>query len=95
MLYFVTSNSLKTITKMNSKIIENLRIFREMQGFTQGEIAKKLNISHSSYANLERGEAILDLDKIPTIEQALGIEEGTLKTFDKSIFLKKHKILCT
>jgi transcriptional regulator with XRE-family HTH domain len=75
-----------------NKILENMRIFRLMFGFTQGEISEKLGISHTSYANLERGEAILDLEKIPTIEKALGIEEGTLKTFDKKKYLKNHKI---
>ena len=69
-----------------------MRIFREMFGFTQGEIAKKLEISHTSYANLERGDAILDPNKLPIIEKVLGLEEGTLQTFDKNKYLKSHKI---
>jgi transcriptional regulator with XRE-family HTH domain len=74
------------------KILENMRIFRLMFGFTQGEISEKLGISHTSYANIETGKAILDPNKLPIIAQALGVEEETLHNFDKNKYLKKHKI---
>ena len=59
-----------------------------MQGFTQGYVAMKLEISHTAYAKIERGETMLNQKKLAIICEVLGIEEHTLKTFDKSIYFK-------
>ena len=77
---------------MNNKIIENLRIFRQMYGLSQSYVAMKLGLSTAGYGLIESGETMLNPKKLPIICQIIGIEEDTLRTFDKNSYLTKHKI---
>jgi transcriptional regulator with XRE-family HTH domain len=75
-----------------NRIVENLRIFREMFGYTQTYIADKLGISTAGYRKIETGETMLNAKKLPIICEILGVEEQTLRSFNKNNYLKNHKI---
>ena len=47
---------------MKSKILENVKTFREKANFSQDEISVKMNITQSKYARFERGATKTDLD---------------------------------
>lgn len=56
--------------KLNNKIRE----LRELQNWSQEEMAEKLEMSKNGYARLERGEVKLDWDKIQKIAAIFQIE---------------------
>ena len=47
---------------MKSKILENVRIFREKANLSQDMVADRMNITQSKYARFERGATKTDLD---------------------------------
>lgn len=55
-------------------IPDKMRSLREMHHLTQEEIAEKLNISHSTYAKLERGEQKIHIEKLQQIAQIFNME---------------------
>ena len=46
------------------KTIEKIRFFREKQNLTQEQMANELGLSTNGYANLERGETRLSVDRL-------------------------------
>jgi transcriptional regulator with XRE-family HTH domain len=52
---------------------ENLRKLRKAKGLTQGELAKKVDVSQTAVAHYERGAKKPEMDKLPAIAQALGV----------------------
>jgi transcriptional regulator with XRE-family HTH domain len=52
---------------MNKYIGERLRIKRELTGYTQEEVADKLNVATSTYGKLERGETLIDVERLKEI----------------------------
>ncbi|MCI9154335.1 MAG: helix-turn-helix transcriptional regulator, partial [Ruminococcus sp.] len=47
---------------MKTKFHEYLTMFRKQKGFTQAQMAEKLEISRSTYTNYESGNRSPDLD---------------------------------
>lgn len=62
---------------------EKLSLIRTMKGFTQEEIAMKLNMSTTGYAKMERGETKLYNPKLKKIAEILGIELKDLFSSDE------------
>lgn len=56
----------------------NLRKFREANGYSQWEFAEICEISRAYYGRLERGEHSITLDTCAKISQALGIHISEL-----------------
>lgn len=66
---------------------KNIRVFREIKGFTQDYMAKKIGISQRTYSNIEADKSKVDVDLIKSIAGVLEIDPITLLSFDsKTLF---------
>lgn len=57
---------------MKTKFHEYLTMFRKQKGFTQAQMAEKLEISRSTYTNYEAGNRSPDLEGLERISEILG-----------------------
>ncbi|MFQ1014230.1 helix-turn-helix domain-containing protein [Avibacterium paragallinarum] len=55
-------------------INEKIRLMREMNHWSQEEMAEKMSLSPSGYAKIERGETRLHLDKLEKIAQIFDVD---------------------
>ncbi|XCP85994.1 helix-turn-helix transcriptional regulator [Roseburia hominis] len=58
---------------MKNKFHENLTILRKARNYTQAQIADRLDISRSTYANYEAGKRSPDLDMLEKISVVLDV----------------------
>ena len=58
--------------EMKTKFHEYLTMFRKQKGFTQAQMAEKLEISRSTYANYESGNRSPNLEALEYISEILG-----------------------
>jgi transcriptional regulator with XRE-family HTH domain len=61
-----------------------IRKVRELKGFTQDFVARKLNISQRAYSKIERGETKVDNKRIADISGILEVDQVILLAFDES-----------
>ena len=66
------------MTIINSKV----RVLRELNQFSQEEMANKLGMSTNGYAKIERGQRRLDLPKLEQIAEVFGMDLVDLLEFD-------------
>lgn len=59
---------------MKIKIGSKLHSIRENRKLSQAEMADLLNIPASSYARYERGDSSVELDKLVSFAEALGVQ---------------------
>ena len=64
---------------------KNLRIIREIRGYSQDYIANQLGISQNAYSKLERGETGIDEKKLEQISKVLNVSSETIKNFSEAI----------
>lgn len=57
-----------------------IRMLRELQQWSQEDMAKRMNMSINGYAKIERGETKLHLDKLEQIAQIFNIDVIELMT---------------
>ena len=57
---------------------EKIRLARELNQWSQEEMAEKLEISPSGYARIERGEVRLNIERLEQIAQILNIDISDL-----------------
>ena len=57
---------------------EKIRLIRETKGFTQEQVAAKLDMSPNAYGDIERGENDPKLSKLQKIAEILGIKLSEL-----------------
>ena len=57
---------------------ENLMMLRNMYGFSQEQIAEKINISRQAYAKWESGATIPDIEKCSLLAKIYGITIDSL-----------------
>ena len=70
---------------------EKIRMLRELNHWSQEEMAERLGMSHNGYAKIERGETKLYLEKLNQIAQVFNIDLSELvANHDKSIFFFLH-----
>ncbi|WP_230660325.1 helix-turn-helix domain-containing protein [Psychrobacter sp. I-STPA10] len=69
------------------KTLENIRKLRELNNWTQQDMADKLFMSLSSYTNLELGNSKLYMEKLEKIADLFGVKLGDL------LFLEKQNIV--
>jgi transcriptional regulator with XRE-family HTH domain len=53
---------------------EKICLLRKIKGWSQEEMADKLQMSVHGYANIERGETDVQLSRLEQISQVLGVE---------------------
>lgn len=63
---------------MLKKIYERIKFYRQLNGWTQEEIAEKLEMSPSGYGSIERGDTDVSLSRLEKIVEILGIEINDL-----------------
>lgn len=74
-----------TVVSMN--ICEKIHFLRQLKGWSQEEIADKLEMSVNGYAKIERGETDLPLSRLEQIAKVLEIELVELFSFgEKNVF---------
>ncbi len=59
---------------MFTKHAERIKFFRTLKGWTQEDMAEKLNMSVTGYGNIERGDTNVSLLKLEEVARVLGIE---------------------
>ena len=60
---------------------DNLAMLRNMHGFSQEELAEKINISRQAYAKWERGDTIPDVEKCSRLAEIFGVSiDNLIKT---------------
>ncbi|OOF45219.1 hypothetical protein BKK51_07250 [Rodentibacter trehalosifermentans] len=75
------------------KVNETIRTMRELNQFTQEEMAEKLGITPNSYSKLERGISKISLERLEQIAQIFNINVSELyATKEKGFyyFLSEH-----
>ncbi len=66
---------------------EKICLLRKIKGWSQEEMADKLQMSVHGYANIERGETDVQLSRLEQISQVLGVEVQDLFGMnDKVVF---------
>ncbi|WP_118794400.1 helix-turn-helix domain-containing protein [Haemophilus haemolyticus] len=69
------------------KVHDKIRVMREINQWSQEEMAEKLSMSPNGYAKIERGQSSINLDKLQQIANVFNIDMGELITAqDKSFF---------
>lgn len=64
---------------------EILRKYRELRGFTQKNIADRLNMTHSGYSKYERGERKISIDVLFDLMSILSIPSSAFGNDDEFI----------
>ena len=60
---------------------DNLIMLRKLNGFSQEQVAEKINISRQAYAKWESGATIPDIEKAALLAQMYGVSlDGLMKT---------------
>ena len=60
---------------------ENLIMLRKLHGFSQEQIAEKINISRQAYAKWESGATVPDVDRAAQLARVYGVSlDGLMKT---------------
>jgi len=65
------------------KINEKIKRIRELKGWSQEQMAEKLNMSISGYANIERGETNVQFSRLEQISKILEIKLSELIDLDE------------
>ncbi|RRD90838.1 helix-turn-helix domain-containing protein [Conchiformibius steedae] len=66
-------------------VYEKIRKIRELNRWSQEEMAKRLNMSPNGYAKIERGETKLRLEKLMQIAQVFNMDVLELMANDKGM----------
>lgn len=70
---------------------EKIRYLREHFDLTQEQMATKLGLSTNGYANLERGETKLDVERLEQIANVFGIDFMELMNFgERHTIMNNH-----
>jgi len=59
---------------MFTKPAERIKFFRGLKGWTQENMAEMLNMSVTSYGNIERGDTNVTLARLQEVAEILGVE---------------------
>ena len=63
---------------------DNLAMLRNIHGFSQEELAEKINISRQAYAKWERGDTIPDVEKCSRLAEIFGVSIDSLVKTEKT-----------
>jgi XRE family transcriptional regulator, regulator of sulfur utilization len=61
---------------------------RELRGYSQNYMAKKLGISQAQYSYLETKQKNIDDEQIKAIALLIGVKEDYIRTFDPQNFIE-------
>ncbi len=72
------------------KIYKKVRLMREFNGWSQEEMAQRLEMSLNGYTKIERGESDPPISRIEQIAKVFGIELTDLLTLDRKNIIISH-----
>jgi transcriptional regulator with XRE-family HTH domain len=68
------------------KVCDKIKYMRQDKGFSQEEIARKLDMSANGYGGIERGEVDIKLSRLEQISELFDIELSQLLQKEHNIF---------
>jgi transcriptional regulator with XRE-family HTH domain len=74
---------------VNQSIADNIRKIRTLKGLDAKTIAEHLGISLSAYTKMERGETQIDISRIATIAEQLGVNPTDIMSFSPNNIFEK------
>lgn|SRR5690606_8340911 len=75
------------------QILKNIRVLRKIKGYSQDYIAKKMNITQSSYARFENQGVKIDFNIIQAVADVLETDICTLINFHQKDVRKEKDTL--
>ena len=72
------------------EIHEKISAIRHLRGWSQEDMAAKLNMSKNGYAKIERGETDIPLSRLKEVAEILGVKLRDLFDTDEKIFFSSH-----
>ena len=63
---------------MKTNVSDNIRLFREAKGFSQGFVANKLEITQQAYSQLEKNPDSMSLKRLKDLSKILEVDIPTL-----------------
>lgn len=63
---------------------DNIIMLRNLHGYSQEEVAEKINISRQAYAKWEKGETIPDIEKCSALASLYGVSIDSLVKTEKA-----------
>ena len=70
------------------EVHDKIRVMREINQWSQEEMAEKLSMSPNGYAKIERGQSSINLDKLQQIANVFNIDMHVKMWDNKNI--RKH-----
>ena len=67
-----------------------IRKVRELKGFSQQDMAEKLQMSQNNYSKIELGRVTVSMDRFQEIAEILEIEPMKIMDFDESQVFNNH-----
>lgn len=67
------------------KLHEKIRFLRALQGFSQQEMAEKLNLSPNAYSKVEQGRTDITPDRLQKIADILDMKVEDIKSIEEEI----------
>jgi transcriptional regulator with XRE-family HTH domain len=64
------------------RIAEKIRKLRELKGYKQETMAKKMGLTTNGYGKIERGESAITVDRLDQIAQVLEVSTLDILQFD-------------
>jgi transcriptional regulator with XRE-family HTH domain len=69
------------------EVFDKIKLMRSIKGWTQEEMAEKLDIALRSYAKIEHGETDINLSRLKQIAEVMGIELAQLFNLNEKSIL--------
>ena len=64
---------------------KNIRVIREIRGYSQDYMANKVGVSQRTYSNIEADKSKVDAELIKSIAEVLDIDPIRLMSFDEKV----------
>ena len=64
---------------------DNIAMLRNVNGYSQEEVAEKIGISRQAYAKWEKGESVPDVERCQKLAELYGVTIDSLVTFSGKI----------
>lgn len=87
----ITSNANSNVNVMNENPNHNIRVIRQIKGWSQEEMAERISMSLNGYGCIERGETDISLSRLKQIAAVFNISVCELLEFDEENIYKQTK----
>ncbi len=64
---------------------DNISMLRDINGYSQEEVAEKIGISRQAYAKWERGETVPDVERCQKLAELYGVTIDALLNFSEKV----------